>query len=69
MSANRPKFAEATRALLRETLLGAATDLLREYKWSEVSMAAVAERAGVSRQTLYNEFGSRDEFAQSYVMH
>lgn len=32
-------------------------------------MAAIAERAGVSRQTLYNEFGSRDEFAQSYVMH
>jgi AcrR family transcriptional regulator len=69
VSANRPKFAEAARALLRETLLGAATDLLREYKWSEVSMAAIAERAGVSRQTLYNEFGSRDEFAQSYVMH
>jgi AcrR family transcriptional regulator len=49
-------------------LLGAATDLLRDYRWSEVSMAAIAERAGVSRQTLYNEFGSRDEFAQSYVM-
>lgn len=68
MSVNRPKYAEAARALLRETLLGAASDLLREYKWSDVSMAAIAERAGVSRQTLYNEFGSRDEFAQSYVM-
>jgi AcrR family transcriptional regulator len=69
VSANRPKYGEAARSLLRETLLGAATDLLREYRWSEVSMAAIAEHAGVSRQTLYNEFGSRDEFAQSYVMH
>ncbi len=69
MSGTRPKYADAARTLLRETLLAAATDLLREYKWSEVSMAAIAERAGVSRQTLYNEFGSRDEFAQSYVMH
>jgi AcrR family transcriptional regulator len=68
VSANRPRYADAARTLLRETLLGAATDLLREYRWSEVSMAAIAERAGVSRQTLYNEFGSRDEFAQSYVM-
>jgi AcrR family transcriptional regulator len=69
VSVNRPKYAEAARALLRETLLGAASDLLRECKWADVSMAAIAERAGVSRQTLYNEFGSRDEFAQSYVMH
>jgi AcrR family transcriptional regulator len=69
VSASRPKYADAARTLLRHTLLGAASDLLREYKWSEVSMAAIAERAGVSRQTLYNEFGSRDEFAQSFVMH
>ena len=31
-------------------------------------MAAVAERAGVSRQTLYNGFGNREDLAQAYLM-
>ncbi len=31
-------------------------------------MAEVARAAGVSRQTLYKEFGSRDEFAQTFVI-
>jgi AcrR family transcriptional regulator len=32
-------------------------------------MSDVARTAGVSRQTLYKEFGSRDEFAQAFVIH
>lgn len=32
-------------------------------------MAEVATAAGVSRQTLYKEFGSRDEFGQAFVIH
>lgn len=32
-------------------------------------MADIASAAGVSRQTLYKEFGSRDEFAQAFVIH
>jgi AcrR family transcriptional regulator len=68
MIATRPRYAEAARTLLRDTLLTAASDLLRDYGWSEISMAAIAARAGVSRQTLYNEFGSREEFAQSFAM-
>jgi len=31
-------------------------------------MADVARAAGVSRQTLYKEFGSREEFAQAFVL-
>jgi AcrR family transcriptional regulator len=31
-------------------------------------MAQVASAAGVSRQTLYNEFGTRDELVQAYVL-
>jgi AcrR family transcriptional regulator len=68
MIASRPMYAQAARTLLRDTLLAAASDLLREYAWSEISMAAIAAHAGVSRQTLYNEFGSREEFAQSFAM-
>jgi AcrR family transcriptional regulator len=32
-------------------------------------MAEIAAAAGVSRQTLYKEFGSRNEFAQALVIH
>ena len=31
-------------------------------------MSEIAQAAGVSRQTLYKEFGSRDEFAQALVI-
>jgi AcrR family transcriptional regulator len=57
----------AARELLRDTLLDAALELLRERAWSEITMADVAAAAGISRQTLYSEFGSRGEFAQAAV--
>jgi AcrR family transcriptional regulator len=58
----------AARELLRNTLLDAACGELGARRWAEVTMADIALAAGVSRQTLYNEFGSRDEFAQVLVM-
>ena len=61
-------YAVAARELLRNTLLEAASDLLRQRPWTEVTMADVAAAAGVSRQTLYKEFGSRAEFARGYVL-
>jgi AcrR family transcriptional regulator len=64
----RPTYAEAAKTLLRDTLLDAAGDLMRERGWAEVTMADVAAAAGVSRQTLYHEFGSRSDFAQAYVL-
>jgi AcrR family transcriptional regulator len=66
--AGRTPYPVAARELLRNTLLDAARDLLQEHPWSEVTMADIAGVAGVSRQTLYNEFGSRDEFAQALVI-
>jgi AcrR family transcriptional regulator len=62
-------YPEAARNLLRETFFGAARDELERRKWSEITMSDVARTAGVSRQTLYKEFGSRDEFAQAFVIH
>lgn len=67
--ATRTPYPEAARQLLRETLFGAARDELQQRAWSEITMADVASAAGVSRQTLYKEFGSRDEFAQAFVIH
>jgi len=64
----RTPYAVAARELLRETLFDAARDLIQERPWADVTMAEVAAAAGVSRQTLYKEFGSRDEFAQLFVV-
>jgi AcrR family transcriptional regulator len=62
------RYATAARALLRDTLLDAATELLAERRWGQVTMADIARVAGVSRQTVYNELGSREEFAQAYLL-
>jgi AcrR family transcriptional regulator len=64
----RTPYAIAARELLRETLFDAARDELQLRPWADVTMAEVAAAAGVSRQTLYKEFGSRDEFAQAFVV-
>lgn len=64
----RTPYPVAARELLRNTLLDAAREELRARRWSEITMADIALTAGVSRQTLYNEFGTRDEFAQVLVM-
>jgi AcrR family transcriptional regulator len=70
-AAEQPRipYPQAARQLLRETLFVAARDELGQRVWSEITMADVARAAGVSRQTLYKEFGSRDEFAQAFVIH
>jgi AcrR family transcriptional regulator len=62
------RYAVAARELLRSTLLDAAVEQLQARRWSEITMAHIAHAAGVSRQTLYNEFGSREQFAQVLVM-
>lgn len=64
----RPSVAEVAKTLQRERILDATDDLLREQAWSEVRMVDIAGAAGVSRQTLYNEFGGRQELAQAYVL-
>jgi AcrR family transcriptional regulator len=64
----RTPYPVAARELLRTTLFDAARHELARRPWSEVTMADVAAAAGVSRQTLYKEFGSRDEFARELVL-
>ncbi len=51
----------------RESLLDAAYTALARRPWSAVRMVDVAASAGVSRQTLYNEFGSKDGLARALV--
>jgi AcrR family transcriptional regulator len=51
----------------REALLDSAHVALTGLSWSAVRMVDVASAAGVSRQTLYNEFGSKDGLARALV--
>ena len=53
----------------RELLLEAAADaVLSGAPWDRVRMADVARGAGVSRQTLYYEFGSKDALAEALAL-
>jgi AcrR family transcriptional regulator len=61
-------FAERTKASLREALLDAATDLLPDRGHAALRMADVAARAGVSRQTVYNEFGNKAALVQAVAL-
>lgn len=51
----------------RESLLEAAYTALARRPWAAVRMVDVAAAAGVSRQTLYNEFGSKEGLARALV--
>lgn len=61
-------YRAAARQLLRESLLDAARRLLENRPWAQITMSDVARAAGLSRQTLYKELGTRDEFAQQFVI-
>lgn len=61
-------YQEAAKALLRETLLDAAGDLLADRAWAKVTMSDLAKAAGVSRQTVYNEVGSKPALAETMIL-
>lgn len=52
----------------REALLDAGYDAALAGDWERTRMADVAKAAGVSRQTLYYEFGSKDGLAEAVAM-
>lgn len=51
----------------RETLLEAAHTAVGKQPWAVVRMVDVAAAAGVSRQTLYNEFGTKEGLGAALV--
>lgn len=53
---------------LRDSVLDAVREELLANDWSVITLADVARTAGVSRQTIYNEFGSRHGLAQGYAL-
>lgn len=52
-----------------ERILVAAAELTAEVGWGHVTMGRLAGRVGVSRQTLYNEFGPKHQLAEAMVIH
>ncbi|MCW2586186.1 MAG: TetR/AcrR family transcriptional regulator [Frankiales bacterium] len=52
----------------RQALLDAAYDAALAGDWDRSRMADVAKTAGVSRQTLYYEFGSKDALAEALAL-
>jgi AcrR family transcriptional regulator len=66
-SATRLPYQTAARNLLHDTVINAVDDLVRARGWSATTMSDVAAAAGVSRQTLYNEFGSRQALVEAYI--
>lgn len=64
----RVPYHEAARQLLRASALDATRELLTEKSWNDITMAHIAEAAGMSRQTLYKEFTSRQGLASGYLI-
>lgn len=64
----RIPYAEASRTLLRDAVLDAMRELLMTRDWSAITLSDIARSAGISRQTIYNEFGSRQGLAQGYAL-
>lgn len=50
-----------------EQILDAAFDLACSRGWDKVTMSDLAAEAGVSRQSVYNDFGNRDGVARALV--
>ncbi|MGW4062768.1 TetR family transcriptional regulator [Amycolatopsis sp. NPDC004747] len=53
----------------RRPIIAAAIELTARSGWQAVTMARLAELAGVSRQTVYNEIGSKAALAEAMVAH
>lgn len=62
------RFRDAAHQQMRQAALGAAAEEVVARGWSGLQMQTVANRVGVSRQTLYNAFGSKHGLAQALVM-
>src|SRR4029079_12769565 len=53
---------------MHERVVAAAADLTLEVGWAGVTMGKLADRVGVSRQTVYNEVGSKPKLAEEMVL-
>ncbi|HEX5860997.1 MAG TPA: TetR family transcriptional regulator [Nocardioides sp.] len=53
---------------LRQRIVAAAVELTTTEGWAQVTMSRLAERVGVSRQTVYNEIGNKPALAEAMIL-
>lgn len=66
MAKQNPAIASTPSSPVRERIIEASADLFRQSGY-DVSMDAIAQAAGVSKQSLYNHFGSKEELFKSII--
>ena len=66
--AGMPSLRRPPAPVVYDRLLDEAAELLIEAGWSGVTMARLADRVGVSRQTVYNTVGGKQDLAEALVM-
>ena len=57
----------ATGLTMRERIVDAAVRLTSEVGWAQVTMARLGDVVGVSRQTVYNEIGTKPGLAGAMI--
>ncbi|MER6469695.1 TetR family transcriptional regulator [Streptomyces collinus] len=62
------RYRESVRSLLKERILDAAYERVTAEGWDRLKMTHIATTAGVSRQTVYTEYGSKAAIGQALVM-
>lgn len=72
--ARRPQKAVTKRAYLsrdlrRQTLLEVAADIVEHEGWTALTMSALAERGGTSRQLVYQHFPSLEKLLDDTAWH
>lgn len=68
LTALLPGYAANSGSTWRERLIVEASELTRLGGWQAITMAKLADRVGVSRQTVYNEIGSKQQLAEAMIM-
>ena len=53
---------------IRARLVAAAVEMTTSAGWASVTMAGLAQAVGVSRQTVYNEVGSKPALAETMIL-
>ncbi|MBW0088121.1 TetR family transcriptional regulator [Pseudonocardia sp. KRD-184] len=68
MAQRQHRFPGVTRHLLREAAIDATAEVADRSGWESLRMGDVAAAVGISRQTLYAEFGSKPALIRAVVL-
>jgi AcrR family transcriptional regulator len=68
MTSGQGSYTSRMEASTRDRIVAAAVEMTTDSGWAAVTMARLAEAAGVSRQTVYNEVGSKPALAETMIL-